>query len=257
MKPTESGFTIAELLISMIFTSLLTIVIMVFAFDLWRTSATQAANNDTLVTRYNSGDSLRDEIGASVGLIIQNSIQDSNAAVPDPSIPGGKYWLPIHAIPGTTVLPASGSYTPLIYFRDYSLNSSKQYIMNGTLPYEDEYILYLDGTGKSLMQRSLANPSAAGNRLKTSCPAAQISASCPLDKTIASDIGSVSTRYFSRTGNLIDYTSIIDPNTGQYAGPDFTAVEVLEITLNLSKKPSFSATNPTKNSTVIRIALRN
>jgi type II secretory pathway pseudopilin PulG len=257
MKRTEAGFTITELLVVIILTSILTTIIMLFTFDLWRTAATQEANADTLVTRFNASDTLREEVGTSSGLIIQNSIQDANTLVPDSSIPGNLYWLPIHAIPGTVQVGASGTYTPLIYFRRYSLNSSNQYIMNGDQPYEDEYIIYLSGSDKALMQRSLANPAAAGNRLKTSCPAAQASASCPADKTIASNIGSVSSRYFSRTGNLRSEERRVDPNTGQYAGPDFTAVEVLELTLNLSKKPNFSATQATQNSTIIRIALRN
>lgn len=255
MKQSEAGFTIVELLVVIILSTLFTLIIMLFAFDLWRTSAIQEANIDTLQTRFSASDILREEIGTSSGLIIQNSLADAKTLTPDPSA-GASYWLAIHAIPGTINIPASGSYTPLIYFRRYSVTTTGTYIMNGTQPYEDEYVLYLDGTAKALRQRSLANPSASGNRLKTSCPPAQATSSCPADKTIASDLKSVSTRYFSRTGNLIDYTSITDPNTGQYIGPDFTAVEVLELTLNLSKKPYFSATDATQNSTVIRVALR-
>jgi type II secretory pathway pseudopilin PulG len=257
MNRSESGFTLTELLIVIILTTLLTMIIMVFTFDLWRTAATQEASADTLVTRFNASDTLREEVGTSSGLIIQNSIQDTNALVPDPSIPGNLYWRPIHAIPGTVPVGSSGSYTPLIYFRRYSFDSSNQYIMNGSQPYEDEYILYLNASTKALMQRSLANPSASGDKLKTTCPPSLATNICPADKTIAANISSVSTRYFSRTGNLIDYTSITDPNTGQYAGPDFTAVEVLELTLNLSKQPYYSGTKAVQNSTVIRIALRN
>jgi type II secretory pathway pseudopilin PulG len=257
MRQNDSGFTIAELLVVVILTSILTLIVMLFAFDMWRSSAIQQAQNDTLVTRFNASDTLREFIGTSSGLIIQNSIADTNAMVPDPNIAGGQFWLPIHAIPGTTTMSAAGSYKSLLYFRHYSLDSSKNYIMNGTSPYEDEYVLYLDGTNKSLMMRTIANPSATNDKAKTSCPAALATSTCPVDRTIASDLASVSTRYFSRIGNLIDYTSITDPNTGQYIGPDFPAVEVLEITLNLSKKPAFSSTNPTASSTVIRIALRN
>ncbi|HET6863862.1 MAG TPA: hypothetical protein VFH37_01510 [Candidatus Saccharimonadales bacterium] len=257
MNRPESGFTITELLIAIILTTIMTLIIMVFAFDMWRGSATLESENDTLVTRFNAGDALRDEVGTSAGLIIQNSISDAHTLVPDTSIPGNNYWQPIHAVPGTTQVGASGTYKPLIYFRRYSFNSSKQYIMNGSQPYEDEYILYLDGSQKALMLRTLVNPSANGDALKTTCPPAQSSSTCPADKTVASNLGSVSMRYFSRTGNLIDWTSIIDPNTGQYAGPDFPAVEVVEFTLNLSKQPYYSSTNLTKSSTIIRIALRN
>lgn len=257
MKRGESGFTIAELLVVIILTSILTLVVMLFAFDLWRNSAVKEADNDTLVTRFNASDSLRELMGTSSGLIIQNSITDANVEVPDPDYPGGGFWLPIHAVPGTVAIGAAGSFTPLLYFKRYSFDSSNQYIMNGNSPFEDEYVLYLDGTDKSLMLRTLVDPDATGDKLKTTCPPEAATASCPADRTIATDIGSVSDRFFSRTGNLIDFTSITDPDTGQYAGPDFPAVEVLEVTLNLTKKPSFSSTNPVSSSTVIRVALRN
>jgi type II secretory pathway pseudopilin PulG len=257
MKRQEDGFTIIELLIVIILTTLLTLIIMLFTFDMWRNSAIQEASADTLLSRFNASDTLREELGTSSGLIIQNSIADSNTLAPDTSGAGDSYWLPIHAVPGTTSLPAANTYAPLIYFKRYSVDSSGQYIMNGTQPYEDEYVLYLDGSGKALMQRSLANPAAPGDKLKTSCPPSAATAACPADKTISDDISSVALRYFSRTGNLIDYTSITDPDTGAYIGPDFPAVEVVELTLNLSKKPSFSGTNTTRSSTIVRIALRN
>jgi type II secretory pathway pseudopilin PulG len=253
----ESGFTLTELLIVIILTTLFTMIIMMFAFDLWRSSANQQANLDTLVTRFNASDTLREEIGSSSGLIIQNSIADGHTMAPDTSIPGNYYWLPVHAVPGNIPVGAAGTYTPLIYFRHFSANSSGQFVMNGTSPYEDEYMLYLDGSAKALKQRKLANPSATGNRLKTSCPDGYVTSACPADKIIASDLTSVSTRYFSRTGNLIDHNSITDPDTGEYIGPDYPAVEVLEVTLNLSKRAAFSSTNATQNSVVIRIALRN
>lgn len=256
MKQNSRGFTIPELLVVIILAAFFSTLIMDFAFNYWRDAFSLQSDEDTLTTRLNAGDILREEIGTSSGLIIQNSLADPNALVPDPAIPGGKYWLPIHAIPGNKPAGSSGAITPLIYFRRYSVNASGQYIMNGTQPYEDEYVLYLSGSGKSLMQRSLANAAATGNKLKTSCPASLATATCPADKVIATNLASVDMRYFSRTGNTIDYTSIFDTNTNSYAGPDFTVVEVVELQLNLSAKPTFQKTNSTSNSTIIRIALR-
>ncbi len=258
LNANEQGFTLPELISSLIITSLFVAVIMSFMFGYWKYSALLEADLDTLVTRLNAGDVLRDLIGTSAGLVTQNSIADSHTNNPDPANASNNYWLPIHAIPGSTSIGAGGTTTPLVYFRRFSTNTSGAYIMNGTLPYEDEYVLYLNGTTKQLLLRSLANPSASGNRLKTSCPSNVATASCPADRIIASDLASVSMRYFSRTGNTIDWTSVYDSNTNSYAGPDFTAVEVVEFTVNLNKKPFLQqSSTATQNSTVIRIALRN
>jgi type II secretory pathway pseudopilin PulG len=257
MKHRESGFTIPELLIAIILSAFFSMLLLFFFFQYWRYGYELQADEDTLTTRLDAGDLLREELGTATNTISQNGIADPNPLVPDTSIASNQYWTPIHAIPGTTNMPAAGSYTPLLYFRRYSVNSAGQYIMNGTEPYHDEYVLYLDGSTKSLMQRTIANPNAAGDKLLTSCPAAFVSSTCPADKTIGTDIASVATRYFSRTGNVIDYTSIWDPDINSYVGPDFPAVEVVELTLNLTKKTTFQTSTNILNSTIIRVALRN
>lgn len=256
MNRRADGFTIPELLVVIILSAFFSSLVLFFTFNYWRYGFSLQADEDTLTTRLDAGDIIRESVGTSSGLVIQNGIPDSHVLVPDPADATGNYWLSIHAIPKTTAVPASSAYAPVIYYRRFSFNSTGAYIMNGTQPYEDQYILYLSGASKSLMLRSIANPSAAGNRLKTSCPPSLATASCPADKLVADNLASVASRYFSRTGNLIDYTSIWDPDTNSYAGPDFPAVEVVEFTLNISQKTTFQKTAGTSSSTIIRIALR-
>lgn len=253
----ERGFTLIEMVVSLIVISIMSGLILFFAFSYWRYAYLLEADLDTFITRLNAGDVLRESFNASTGLIIQNSIPDVNRHNPDPADSTGQYWLPIHAIPGNIPVGASGTTTPVVYYKRPSYNTSGAIIMNGTQPYQDEFVIYVNGTAKQLLHRALANASAPGNRLLSSCPAAVASSSCPADQVIASDVASVDTRYFSRTGNLIDYTSIFDSTTGQYIGPDFPAVEVVEFQLNITKKPIFQKTNATINSTIVRIALRN
>ncbi|MBX4197414.1 type II secretion system GspH family protein [Candidatus Saccharibacteria bacterium] len=255
MRKTGAGFTLPELLVTIILAGFFSSLILYFTFNYWQYGYLLQADENTLTTRLNASDVLREEIGTSTGLIIQDGIADTRANAPDPN--NNQYWLPIHAIPGNKPAGASGTYSPLIYFKRYSLDTSGNYIMNGSQPYEDEYVLYLDGTNRALMQRTLVNPDVTTDKLKTSCPPAVANSACPADKTIATDLASVDMRYFSRVGNLIDYTSIWDPNTNSYVGPDFPVVEVVEFTLNLTKKPTFQKTFATSNSTIIRIALRN
>jgi type II secretory pathway pseudopilin PulG len=252
----QAGFTLVELAVVMTLTVMFSGLIMTFFLDLWGSAATLQNDSETFVGRENAGDSLRDAFNAASGLITQNGIADAHVNNPDPAIAAGTYWIPIHAIPGNTSMPSSST-APLLYFEAPSVTSSKTFILNGTQPYKDNFILYMDAGTQSLMLRTLANPSASGNRLTTSCPPSQATASCPADRTIASNISSVSTRYFSRSGNLLNWTSITDPLTGAYIGPDFPSVEVLELTLNMHRKSVLHSGSDTSNQTIIRIAFRN
>jgi hypothetical protein len=251
----EDGFTVIEIIIVLVMTSVFTTIIMFFTFNFWRYGYSLGSDLDTFVTRLNAGDFLRESIGSSSGFISQNSIADTNAM--NPVSIGSSFWQIKHAIPGNVAIGASNTTTPFLYYKRYSVDTTNAYIMNGVQPYEDEYVLYLNGTTHQLLLRTLANTSANGNKLHTSCPASLATTNCPADRIIASDLSSIDIRFFSRSGNTIDWTSIFDSNIGTYAGPDYPAVEVLELTLNISKKAVFQTSNTTQSSTEIRIALRN
>jgi type II secretory pathway pseudopilin PulG len=251
----SAGFTVVEMLVAIILTALLSAVVIDFAFAYWHFAYRQEADQEAMVDRLNASDYLREMLGTSSGLITQNGIADPNANVPDPGQPSGQYWAVLHAVPG--LKSNSAGDTPLLYFRRFSFDSNNNVIMNGINPYEDEYVLYSNGPSKELRVRSLANTAATGNRLKTSCPPALASAICPADKVLLHNITGVDLQYYSRAGNTIDYTSSTDPLTGDYNGPDFSVVEVAQLTLNLAKKPLFQSTNTTQSATIIRIALRN
>ncbi len=257
IRALEAGFTLPEMITVLVVTGVFSSLILFFAFSYWRYGALLEADMDTFVTRLNAGDVLRELVSSSTGMTIQNGLPDPNPLIPDPTDATGNYWIPIHAIPGSRPIGSTGTYTPLSYFKRMSFNSANQPIMNGLYPHEDEYILYLDGTAKQLKLRSLANMAASGNKLLTSCPPAIASTTCPPDRVIAGDIESIDLRFFSRTGNLIDYTSAYDPDADEYIGPDYPAVEVMEFKITLTKKPFLQTTDATRTSTIIRIALRN
>ena len=250
----EQGFTLVELLVAMILTVMFTGLVLSFMINFWSGAATLANDTASFVTRQNAGDSLRDKLNAASHLISQNSLSDTYPMVNDGS---STHWIVIHAQPQTIPMPASGSYTPVVYYEAPSIDSSKNFIMNGAQPYYDEFILYLDGSTKELLLRTLVNPSASGDRLTTSCPAANASASCPEDTIIASDVSAIGTRYFSRSGNTIDYTSITDPTTGGYIGPDFPSVEVVELTVKIGRSSTINGGTDTSNETIVRVAMRN
>ncbi len=257
MSLDSRGLTIVELLVVIIVSGTVMGVVTSFALHYWANSATLQSDQETLVSRLNSGDYLRQAISSASGLIIQNDLPDTHTGKVDPADGTGNYWLPIHAVPGTTLMGNSGTITPLIYFNRPSINTSKNIILNGSTAYQDDIILYLNGATKQLLARVIANSFASNNRAKTSCPAALATTSCPADTVIANDVAAVTTRYFSRSGNTIDYTSIVDQSTGAYIGPDFPSVEVVEFNLQLLRKGRVHNGGNTSNQTVIRVALRN
>jgi hypothetical protein len=257
LKTDERGFTVVELLAIISTSSIILGTMTAFALNFWTNTAVVQSDENTLVTRLNAGDYLRNMVNSAVGLIDQNDLSDPHAGKPDPADASGVYWTPIHAVPGTISMGASGTITPVIYLNRPSVDTSGNIILNGSLPYQDDVIIYMDGTTKQLLGRVVANPNAPGNRAKTTCPATYATVSCPMDTVIAENVSSVDMRYFSRSGNGIDYTSIVDPLTGDYIGPDFPAVEVVELNLKLHKKAQLHNGADTINQTIIRVALRN
>jgi type II secretory pathway pseudopilin PulG len=253
----DDGFTLVELIIVMGITLLVTATILSFALDFWGSSTSLQNDSTSFIDRNNAGDRLRDALNVASGLIMQNSITDANAMKPDPSDATNTHWLLIHAVPGSVTIGSSGTYTPLFYYQAPATDSSKNIILNGANPYTNEFILYLNGSTKQLLMRSLANTAATGNITNTTCPAASATSTCLADRVIANNVSSVDLRYFSRSGNLIDYTSIVDSVTGAYIGPDFTSVEVVELTIHEKVKATIHGAQDTINQATIRVALRN
>jgi prepilin-type N-terminal cleavage/methylation domain-containing protein len=253
----QSGFTIPELIVVMALTVMFSGLILSFSLDFWGSSTSLQNSSETLVGRQNVGDALRERFNTASSLLNQNSIPDLNTAVPEPSDLTGTHWQILHAVPGLATMPSPGTISPILYYASPSVDVSKNIIMNGVNPFYDEFVLYLDGTSKTLSARSLANPGTTDNRVKTSCPTSTVSATCPEDRILANNVSGVSLRYFSRSGNLLDWSSITDPDTGAFIGPDFSSVEVVELTINFRKKATVKGSADSISNTIVRVALRN
>lgn len=67
-------------------------------------------------------------------------------------------------------------------------DSDRNYIIDTSTgsPYMNELVYYK--SGRTLYKRILANPSATGNSLTTSCPPASATASCPADRKMAENV---------------------------------------------------------------------
>jgi prepilin-type N-terminal cleavage/methylation domain-containing protein len=257
MSHEQRGFTLVELLVYIILVSMFTTIVIKAMLDYWSGAATLVNDNETFVQREDAGDTLRTYLNLGSALVNQNSVTDAHPAVGDPADSTGTYWKLIHAIPGSTTMPTSGAYAPVFYFSAPSVDTSKNFIMNGTQPYYDDFMLYMNGSTKQLLMRKLINPGASSDRLKTTCPSAFVTTACPADIVVSDDVSSVDTSYYSKSDIAIDYTSSTDPLTGQYNGPDFANAEVVSITVHLSRRSVIRGGTPTTNQIVVRVALRN
>ncbi|HPR09640.1 prepilin-type N-terminal cleavage/methylation domain-containing protein [Candidatus Saccharibacteria bacterium] len=255
----HKGFTIPELIVVMTLTLLFSSLVLSFTFDIWGGASQLQNSSDTLVSRQNLGDTLRNRLNAATTLLNQNSIPDPNTMVSEPTDASGSHWLRIHAVPQTIPIPASGSYTPVIYYSAPAIGTNKQFLMRGSSPYQDEFILYLDGAKKQLKLRVLAvDASPLANPLKTSCPTTIATPTCPRDHILAEDVLNVSTKYFSKSGNPVNWNDVKDPETGASIGPDFSSdVEVVEMSVTYTKRAVIKGRSDSRAQTTVRVALRN
>ncbi len=120
-----------------------------------------------------------------------------------------------------------------------ALDASRNYIIDPDTgsPYMNELIYYKNGT--TLMERTLANPDASGNTLRTSCPAASASPACPADKQLATYVSSM-------TFSLYDQDAAITNDPLQ--------ARSISITLTMQRN---APGNPLSLTSKIRVTLRN
>lgn len=288
MTMTQRGFTIIELLVVIIITSALSIITVTMGIDYMKQAANLTAKSNFFIERLNTSDYLRQNIGMSTGLVNQNTIADVNTLVPDPSDATNQHWKMLHAIPGR--FGEASSTTPILYYTQNAYRTDNTPLLNGDLPYQNEFIIYHHGPSGELRVRSLAAPGAGvDNRTKTTCTTE--TAGCTRDRVLITGVEYVEIRYFSRSGAKLDlrgscspslygcgtttYCDPLFPTTGndsicngpptcEQAAPytgcnglDLGQVEVVQFKVRVKKTVESDKNHPIYNSTIIRIALRN
>lgn len=258
------------MIIVIVMTTVISMIIFAMGYQYLKQAASLNARSNFYIDRLNVADYLRQNIGLSTGLINQNSLADNNTIIPDPADGTNTHWKPIHAIPGS--FGTTSDTTPIVYYSQDALASDGTAIMNGTTAYQNEFIMYHDGPSSELRIRALANPLAVGNVTQTTCTTAV--SGCPKDKVLLTGVQTVEMRYFSRSGEDIDFRSSCDPDVYYCAGTtpaaceqtepytgcnglDFSQVEVAQFKLKVRKVIESDANHSIYNSTIIRIALRN
>jgi hypothetical protein len=178
-------------------------------------------NNDSIDMVNSSQNLLRytvDTLRVSNGVRQTNTISDPNAPV------GG--W-------------NTSNSNFVIVISTPALDKDHNYITdpNSGYPYLNEIVYYKSGS--SLYRRDLANPSAIGNTLITSCPASNASSSCPADVDMADYFHSMSFILYDQNGAVTT---------------DTTQTRSLAISLTMQRTVYGDVISLNNN---IRVALRN
>lgn len=162
----QSGFTIVELLVAISLIGIIS-VSMIAVFGNYLTIITRNSRaNELTAESQNLLRSTVEELRYGAG------VQQTNNVI-DPRLPGG--W-------------STSNSNFVIIIAVPAVNTSNAYIINPDTgsPYNNELVYFKQN--KTLYKRTLANPLAVGNKLKTSCPLASVSSTCPADRKLTENV---------------------------------------------------------------------
>ena len=179
MRPGENGFTLVELMISV---TVMAIVGVTFLGLTANYFVVITRNNELAEMTINSQNLLRttvENIRFGNGVSQSNNIPDANAPVGGWNTSNSNFVIVLE-------VPAE--------------DSTHNYIVDPDTgsPYMNELVYYKNGT--TLMERKLANPSATGDSLRTSCPASLATTSCPADPTLATYVNTMTFTLYDEDG---------------------------------------------------------
>lgn len=192
----SNGFTIPELTVSIVILGIIITGLFTSTaiyFDL------MTKNNARIDMTNDSQNLLRTTMET---LRYGDGIKQSNT-ISDPNAPSGGW--------------NTGNSNFVIVLAVPAIDSSSNFIIDSSTgnPYMNELVYYKNGS--SLMRRTLANPSATGITLKTSCPANLATASCPADRDLADYFSNMVFTLYDQSG-----TTITDPTTARSIKIDLT-----------------------------------
>ena len=177
----SAGFTVVELMIVISVTSILAIAFLSILLNYFSTIARNNASIDMTASSQNLLRTTVESLRYGDGVRQTNTISDPNAPAGGWNTSNANFVI-IIASPATDVNHN--------YIIDPSTGS----------PYMNELVYYK--SGNSLMERTLANPNATGDTLKTSCPASLATASCPADKDLADYVKTMSFTLYDQDAAL-------------------------------------------------------
>jgi prepilin-type N-terminal cleavage/methylation domain-containing protein len=173
----QTGFTVPELVVALSIFAILSVGLLNIMTSFFFTIIRNSVLTDMTVTSQNFLRTTEENIRYGAGVRQINTITDANAP------PGG--WNTSNSI-------------FVIIISVPAVDSARNYIIDSTTgaPYMNELVYYRQDN--LLLQRTLAHPGATGNSLLTSCPESLASASCPADKELLENLGTISFVFYDQ-----------------------------------------------------------
>lgn len=167
IKQNNRGFTLVELNLSLLILSVITISLLAIFTNFLVLITRNGVRMDMTTDSQSLLRSVVEELRYGAGVRQTNTITDANG-------PPGGWNTSNNDVVVIVAVPA--------------LDSSNNYIINSDTgePYLNELVYFKQGP--ILYKRILANPSAAGNRLKTSCPSTAVSSTCLEDRKLTDNV---------------------------------------------------------------------
>lgn len=179
LRAGQSGFTLVELMVSVTVMGIIGVVFLGLTANYF---VIITRNNELAEMTVNSQNLLRTTVE---NIRFGDGVRQTNQ-INDPHAPAGGWNTNNSSFVIVIAVPA--------------LDSSRDYITdpNTGSPYMNELVYYKNGT--DLMERKLANPSASGNTMVTSCPANLASSSCPADTELAAYVSLMTFTMYDQDG---------------------------------------------------------
>lgn len=173
----QRGFTITELLIAAVVGGALAVVLFSVTLYMYGGVVSNDARAKLLIESQSILRNIVDELRVGSAVKASNSIIDANE-------------------------PAGGWTTSnddlILIISTSAQDSSGNFIIDPLTgdPYQNEIIYYADN--QNLLRRTLAHPDATGNTLRTNCPAAMASASCPADRVLTANFKDMNFTFYDQ-----------------------------------------------------------
>lgn len=177
----QAGFTLVELTVAV---SVMAIIGVVFIGMISNYFVVITRNNELAEMTINSQNLLRttvENIRFGGGVRQTNQIADANSPNGGWNTSNSNFVI-IIAVPAIT--------------------SAHNYIIDSSTgsPYMNELVYYRNST--TLMERNLANPSATGNSIRTTCPTNIATSSCPADRLLATYVNTLTFTLYDQNAVL-------------------------------------------------------